>query len=305
MSDRSALRGTLLMLGSSIFFCVMAGMIKRMSHVNSFMLVQFRFVIGLALLGIVALFGKIRLSFSNGPLLFLRGLTGGAAVFLFFLSISKLGVGKGTVINYSFPAFASVFGVFLLREKLNPVKWIAVASALAGVALLAFGDAKKGDAGSAAALFSIGRYELLAILGAALSGVAVCLVKKLHDTDSTYAIFFAQCLVGLWLVIIPANVEGVSLGYAGGLMLLGIGVVAATAQLLMTEGYRHLTVTTGSLLSMSVPVLNFLLGIVVFKEKFSAAGIVGAVVVMASCTAVILADRWGPVSSAGPATEGG
>jgi drug/metabolite transporter (DMT)-like permease len=291
VSDRSALRGTLLMLGSSIFFCVMAGMIKRMSHVNSFMVVQFRFVIGLALLSTAALFGRIRLSFSNGPLLFLRGLTGGAAVFLFFLSISKLGVGKGTVITYSFPAFASVFGIFLLKERLSPVKWIAVAAALAGIALLAFDRGGETEGGPTAALLAVGRYELLAILGAALSGVAICLVKKLHDTDSTYAIFLAQCLVGLWLVIIPANVKGVSLGYSGGLMLLGIGVVAATAQLLMTEGYRHLTVTTGSLLSMSVPVLNFLLGIIVFKERFSAAGIVGALVVMASCTAVILADR--------------
>jgi drug/metabolite transporter (DMT)-like permease len=295
VADRSAVRGTLMMLSSSIFFCLMSGMIKHMSHVNSFMVVQFRFVIGLALLSLAALFGRIQLSFKNGPLLFLRGLTGSAAVFLFFLSISKLGVGKATVITYSFPAFASVIGIFVLKERLSLVKWLAVAAALCGIGLLAFKGGEKGaDAESVSALASIGRYELLAILGAVLSGIAICLVKKLHDTDSTYAIFFAQCLVGLWLVIIPANVKSVSLGYSGGLMLLGIGVVAAVGQLLMTEGYGHLTVTTGSLLGMSVPVLNFALGITLFKEPITGRGVLGAIIVIASCTAVILADRKKP-----------
>ncbi len=284
------------MLSSSIFFCIMSGMIKQMSEVNSFMVVQFRFVIGLALLSTAALFGRIKLSFINGPILFLRGLTGSAAVFLFFLSISKLGIGKATVITYSFPAFASVVGIFVLKERLSPLKWIAVAAALVGIAMLAFKGGGKGEIQSVTALASIGKYELLAILGAMLAGVAVCLVKKLHDTDSTYAIFFAQCLIGLWLVIIPANVKSVSLGYTGGLMLLGIGVVAATAQLLMTEGYRHLTVTTGSLLGMSVPVLNFILGMVLFKEPITGLGVAGAIIVMAACTVVILADRKKPQS---------
>jgi drug/metabolite transporter (DMT)-like permease len=294
--DRSAVRGTLMMLSSSIFFCIMAGMIKHMAEVDSFMVVQFRFVIGLALLCTAALFGRVKLSCVNGPLLFLRGLTGASAVFIFFLSISKLGVGKATVITYSFPAFASVIGVFVLKERLSLVKWLAVAAALVGVGLLAFkgggeADGKAVAANSMAMLAAVGKYELLAIFGAMLSGVAVVLIKKLHNTDSTYAIFFAQCLIGLWLVIIPANVKGVSLGYAGGLMLLGIGVVAATGQLLMTEGYRHLTVTTGSLLGMSVPVLNFILGMVMFDEPITRRGVVGAVIVIVACTVVILADR--------------
>jgi len=298
VSHRSTLRGALMMLSAGVFFCVMACMIRQMADVSSFMVVQFRFVIGLALLGTAALFGRIRLSFTRGPLLFLRGLTGGTAVFLFFLSISKLGVGKGTVLVYSYPAFASIFGLILLKERLKPVKLLAIAAALTGVALLAFkggsGSGEAGGAGDMSMLASIGRYELLAILGSALSGFSVCMIKKLHDSESSYAIFFAQCLVGLWLVIIPANVEGQSLGYAGGLTLLGIGVTAAVAQLLMTEAYNHLTVTTGSLLNMSVPVLNFVMGMVLFKEPVTAAGFAGAAIVIASCTVVILADRRKP-----------
>ncbi|MHC4915502.1 MAG: DMT family transporter [Planctomycetota bacterium] len=294
MSDRGALRGTLLMLSASIFFCVMSGMIRlvsQISDVSSFMVVQFRFVIGLALLTTAALFGRIKLTFTNGPLLFLRGLTGSAAVFLFFLAISKLGVGKATVITYSFPAFASVIGVFVLKERLSPVKWLAIAGALTGISLLALKGGSRDGGGGFASLVSVGGGELAAISSAVLSAVAVVIIKKLHKTDSTYAIFLAQCLIGLWLVIIPANVEGVSLGYTGGLILLGIGVAAAIGQLLMTEGYSYLTVTTGSLLGMTLPVMNFILGITVFEEELTARGVAGAIIVIASCCTVILADR--------------
>jgi drug/metabolite transporter (DMT)-like permease len=42
---------------------------------------------------------------------------------------------------------------------------------------------------------------------------------------------------------------------------------------------------------MSVPVLNFILGTALFKEKLTEYGIAGSVIVVASCTVVILADR--------------
>ena len=274
------------MLGSSMAFCVMASLIRYAASINSFKVALFRFTIGLALLGTAALFGKIRLTFVHGPLLFFRGLTGGAAVFLLFLSIAKLGIGKGTIISYSYPVFAVVFGGIILKERIGMLKAACVATALVGICLLFFG----GGATSSPALF-VGGFELLAVLGAILAGIAVVLVKKLHDTDSTYAIFFAQCAIGLWLVIIPANVVSVSIGYSGGAILLCIGIIAATGQLLMTEGYRHVTVTTGSLLGMLVPVLNFTIGALLFREPFSLLGLVGAAIVVLSCVAVIISDR--------------
>lgn len=273
------------MLGSSVAFCLMASLVRHASNIDSFKVASFRFVIGLALLGTMALFGKIKLTFVHGPLLFLRGLTGGIAVFLFFLSISKLGIGKGTTISYSYPIFAAIFGGIFLKEKIGGLKCVCIATALVGICLLSF----DGNATSSF-LPSVGRFELLAVLGAVFSGIAVVLVKKLHDTDSTYAIFFAQCAIGLWLVIIPANVVGVSIGYSGGVILLSIGIVAATGQLLMTEAYRHVTVATGSLLGMLVPVLSSFVGILFFHEHLSSHRLLSSAIVILSCSLIIIRD---------------
>ena len=278
-------KGILLMVGSSMAFCGMSVLIRQAAGIDSFRVTLCRFVIGFALLGTAALFGKIRLKFVHGPFLFLRGLTGGIAVFLFFLSIAKLGMGKGTIISYSYPVFATVFGAIILKERIGFSRAVYVTAALAGIILMIF------DHKAPALVQSVGRFELLAVSGAIFAGIAVVLVKKLHETDSTYAIFFAQCVIGLWIVIIPANVTSFSIGYSGGAILLCIGIAAAIGQLLMTEGYRHVTVVAGSLLGMLVPVLNFLAGTLLFHERLSLRGLLGAVIVVLSCSLVIISDR--------------
>jgi len=282
------LKGLLLMVGSAVAFCVMSGLIKYASFIDPSLTTLFRFVIGLGLLGVAALFGKLNLHFVNGWLLFFRGLTGGAGVFFLFLSIVKLGIAKGTIISYSYPIFASVMSFCFLKEKIGVVKWGAIAIAFVGLYLLVSeGTAGKTDFGV------FGKYEALAVAGAVLSGMAVVAIKRLHETDSTYAIFFAQCVVGVWLMIIPANLLSRAIGYSGGIFLLGIGIFATIGQLLMTEGYRYLSVAPGSLLSLFVPVFNFCAGVLIFKERLSAEAIVGSLLILASCIAVTVRQESG------------
>ena len=279
-------KGVASMLASTVGFCAMSGLTRHASEnygIDAYKTTLFRHVIGLGLLGAAALFGRIKLTFVHRPFLLLRGLFGGAAVFAFFLSISKLGIGKGTVISHSFPIFACILGAIFLKEKVGLLKSIAIAGAFLGVYLLAVDD---GD--GLADLTAFGKYELIAILGAISAGIAIVLVRRLHDTDSSYAIFFAQCAIGLWLVIVPANVVPCRIGYSGGVLLLGIGVSAAVAQLFMTEGYRHNPVTTGALFSMLLPVLNSVVGVTVFHETLSPRTVCGSIVVIASCTAVLM-----------------
>ncbi|MBU4201113.1 MAG: DMT family transporter [Verrucomicrobia bacterium] len=111
MKQNHMTKGVVLMVFSSVVFCAMSMLIKCVPGIDSFKTSLFR--IGMAVLGTAAIFGFMQLRFVNGRLLFLRGLFGGLGVFLFFLSIAKLGIAKGTVISYSYPIFASVLGMTL------------------------------------------------------------------------------------------------------------------------------------------------------------------------------------------------
>jgi len=268
-------KGAMLMLASTVAFCLMSALVRYASDIDPYKTTLFRFVIGLGILGTAALFGKIRLTFTHGPLLFLRGLFGGTAILIFFWSIPKLGVGKATVLVYSFPIFGSFFSAIFLKEKIRAAGVVAMLAAFVGIGLLA------SDNGQASSLLRLpGRYELVTIFGAMLGGIALVLVKKLHDTDSSYAIFFAQCVIGLWIVVVPANIVPCSIGWTGGFLLVAIGVTSAVGQLLSTEGYRHLPVMTGSLLGMLVPVLNYVVGITAFGEPISLRSALGSAAVL-------------------------
>jgi len=276
-------KGVALMLASTVAFCLMSGLVRYASDIDPYKTTLFRFIVGLGMLGTAALLGKITLKFTNGPLLLLRGLTGGIAILIFFFSISKLGVGKGTVLIYSFPIFGSIFSSIFLKEKISTIRFGAILMAFAGIYLLA------ADNGQGLSLIGVlGMYELLAIFGAMLGGVALVAVKKLHNTDSSYAIYFAQCVIGLWVVILPANIVPCSIGISGGLLLVAVGAASTVGQLLSTEGLRYVQVATGSLLGMLVPVLNYFLGVVAFDEVISWRSAIGSTIVLGSCVVVLL-----------------
>ena len=283
---KSEYRGIALILVSTVFFCLMSALVRYASDIDPYKTTLFRFVVGLGILGTAALFGKIRLKFVSGRLLLLRGLFGGAAILIFFWSVSELGVGKGTVLIYSFPIFASIFSAIFLKEKIGLLRAAAILAAFFGIYLLAC------DNGNSSSLMDFfGRYELLAIFGAMLGGMALVLVKKLHDTDSSYAIYFAQCVIGLWIVVVPANIVPCSIGLSGGILLVAIGVTATIGQLLSTEAYRYVEISTGSLLGMLVPVVNYIIGVTVFGEFVSWKSIIGTAIVIGACVIVLLKNN--------------
>jgi drug/metabolite transporter (DMT)-like permease len=113
-----------------------------------------------------------------------------------------------------------------------------------------------------------------------LGGLTVVLVKKLQDTDSTVSIFFSQCLIGFWLLLIPSTAAPLSCGYSGCIILLCIGLLAAVGQLVMTEGYRHVTVASGSIITLLSPVLNITVGTMLFHEVFPPMAMVGSLVLL-------------------------
>jgi len=286
MSTSENQRGVIALIGSSFLFAFMAALIRFASDefgLDVFKMGVFRFAIGMAVLGLAAMFHKIELRFVASWPLLIRGLFGGASVVCLYISLTKIGVARGMVLSYSYPVFATIASVILLRESVGLIRWLAVFAAIGGIALIA-SDKVDSAAGEEIAWWWYG----IALLGALFSGIAVTYVRKLSATDTPYAIFFSQCLLGFWLTVVPANLKPVELSLPGGGLLVAIGVTAAIAQLLMTYAYGHITISTGSVLSMLSPVLTAIIGFAVFSEQLSSRSLIGMAVVIASCTAVVV-----------------
>jgi drug/metabolite transporter (DMT)-like permease len=273
--------GMAVMALASVLFSVMSFLIPLTRGVSSSVIASARFVVGIVMiLGM----GALRLT-SLRPRkvlwLVLRGVVGAASVYFFFRGVMVLGLGKGTILNYTYPMFAALLAPLILKERLP---WDVLAAGLASFA----GIWLVVSPGSVAA---VGVEDLLALFGGLLSGIAVVAIKKLRETETPAVIYLAQCLFGLLVVGWPTATSSFAFAGVEWLILLGVGVVATVAQLLMTWAYKHVSATEGSLLSFLTPVLNVILGVLVFGELMRPAAIAGSALVLACCGWVAFRER--------------
>jgi drug/metabolite transporter (DMT)-like permease len=280
-------KGAALILLASVLFCIAGSLVKYGSYIGAYRLAFFRFVIGLGLIATAAMSGRVKLVFNNRKLLFLRGLAGGIAVCITLLAITKLGLGKGMVLISSYPIFASVISAVFLKERMRLFDIGAILTAIVGIYFIAY-EEQQGFS-----LLVFGKYEILTVFGAMLAGIAVVLIRKLHDTDNSLAIYFSQCAVGMWLVVGPAFSSEGAIGLNGVFILLGMGTTITVGQLLMTEGFKYLQVKIGSLLLMLETVLCYAAGVVIFGEPLTWSCLSGAVLVIGACVVVLSRRRPG------------
>ncbi len=274
-------KGMLVMAASSVLFSAMSFLVPLAGPASSAVVTTARFVVGIFIIAGVAVSGLARLSPKNWLWLVVRGIIGAASVFLFFRGIRMLGLGRGTVLNYTYPIFAALAAPLVLREKLHPDVLVAIGVAFVGIYLVL-------DPGN---ILAVGVEGLLAQLGGALSGIAVVAIKKLRETESPSVIYLAQCVCGLLVVAWPTAASSFAFPAVTWVVLAGVGVLATAAQLLMTWAYKHVPATEGSLLAFLVPVLNVLLGVLVYGEEMRPAILAGSLLVFAACAWVAFRGR--------------
>jgi drug/metabolite transporter (DMT)-like permease len=271
----------LAMAASSVLFSGMSLLISLTHGVSSWVAAAARFLIGIAVILGLAASGVTRLSPVNRFWLVVRGAVGATAVYLSYRSIMALGLGKGTVLNYTYPIFAALLAPLMLKEKLTWDVLVAVAVSFAGIWLVV----------SPGSIAAVGVEDLLGLLSGVLAGIAVVAIKKLRQTDTAYMIYLAQCVFGMLVVGWPAATSSFAFPAAAWVLLLGIGVLATAAQLSMTWAYKHVPATEGSLLAFLVPVLNVVLGVLVFGERMRLSTLVGSALVLACCAYVAFRAR--------------
>lgn len=179
------------------------------------------------------------------------------------------------------PLVSVLLGVLVLRERLSPPQWLAVALAASGVLWLAILAGQPPWIALALA-FSFGGYGLLrktAPLGA-LEGLAL-------ET------LLMAPLVVPWLAWWTMNHDGAlgrgDLGLVGWLLLAG--PITVVPLLLFAAGARRLPLATVGLMQYLGPSIQLVLAIWVFHEPFDARRLVGFALIWAALALYTL-DGW-------------
>lgn len=270
---RGYLFGVLLMLMSAVLFSAMSVLVRFTEGVSPALVTFTRFFTGLLVISIMSAMKIIKIKPTNIRWLLVRGITGGIAVYLLYVGIKSIGLGKGTMLNYTYPVFASLFAIPLVKEKMQWDTFISLIVALIGIYFLL----------NPKDFFHFKAIDLLVLSGGIAAGIAVNAIRKCSKTDSAYVIFTSFCVCSCLMFAYPAMVSVTSVKPFMWLILLAVGLFGTVAQLLMTHGYRYTPVTEGSLLAFLVPLLNVLVGVIFMQEKMSSTMIVGSILVLLSC----------------------
>jgi len=180
------------------------------------------------------------------------------------------GVNAGFIVEASLGYFINpllnvLLGVVFLRERLRTLQWIPVGIATVGVGYLTF---------------VYGRLPWIA-LSLAFSFGFYGFVKKLSPLGSLYGltletgIGFPIALV--YIMFIGFNGTGAFLqdGKFVDLLLIGSGIVTTVPLLLFASAARQIPLIIVGLLQYIAPTLQFLIGVLVYKEPFDQAHLIG------------------------------
>lgn len=167
------------------------------------------------------------------------------------------------------PLVTVMFAVVLLGERLRPVQWVALGLALVAVVELTI-DYGRPPYIALVLAFSFGTYGLM---------------KKKADIGAVEGLTLETLtLAPLALVFMAVlQVRGdATLGHAGVanvLLLAGTGLITAIPLLLFGGAAISVSLTTIGLIQYLAPILQFLLGVIVFHESMPPARWIGFVLV--------------------------
>jgi chloramphenicol-sensitive protein RarD len=188
-----------------------------------------------------------------------------------------IGIASGRVLETSLgyfinPLVTIVLAVFFLREKLNPVQWMAVALGAVAVTVLSI---------------DYGHLPWVALTLAATFGVYGLAKNKLGGQVTplnSYAIESGALLPvaiiqGAIVASISPGLQITSQGWQGVAGLAFFGIMTAIPLILFGTAAENLPLSWIGFMQFMTPSIQFVLGLTVFKEQMSPARWVGFILV--------------------------
>lgn len=268
-------RGLRYMAAGAFFFSVMSLLVKVAGQrLPSQEIVLARSLI-MAVLSYAALQRRgIPVLGGRRRLLVVRGLLGFGALSCFYYAIVHLPLADATVIQYTNPAFAAVFAVFALGERMRRREIACVLLSLTGIVLIARpGFLFAGDTGLDPTAVGV------ALLGAVLSAAAYVTVRMLAAEHHLVVIFYFAVISSLGSL--PGTLLGpVMPDTRDLLLLLGVGISTQLGQIFMTRGLHLERTGRATATSLVQIVFAAIWGAIFFSQVPGPAGLAGAALVV-------------------------
>jgi chloramphenicol-sensitive protein RarD len=265
-------RGTLYALGAYLIWGSFPVYFRQLQHVAALQIIGHRIVWSCAVLAAVIVLTRsaavVRTNVGNLRVIRTYALAAGLIAINWLVFVWA--VNSGFVVEASLgyfitPLISVLIGVVLLRERMRPWQWTAVALAGAGVLYLTV---------------SRGSVPWIALtLG--ISFAVYGLVKKLAPLGAVHGLAFETGLLLppalLYLMYLEHEGTGVFLhaGVLSDALLVGAGIITTLPLLLFAAATKRIPLSLVGLLQYITPTLQFLVGVFFYGEPFARSRAIG------------------------------
>ena len=291
MTTDRTLRGIAFKIAAVVIFLGMASFLKAAEGVPAGEMVFFRSFIGLVPVLVWLGYRRqlvegIKTSHVSGHLL--RGSVGTVSMGLGFFGLTILPLPEATTLSYAMPLLIVVFSAIFLREVVRLYRWSAVIVGMVGVLIIAWPSLTLFSTGAdSRALLGVSA----ALGGATLGAVAQLLTRRLVQTErsATIVFYFLASSSVIALLTIPFGwVMPTPLQAA---FLIGAGICGGTAQILMTESYRHADMSVVAPFEYTSLVFSIIIGFLAFGDIPTWQMLAGGALVVGSGIFILLRER--------------
>ena len=278
------LRGIALMIAAVSTFAVMDTIAKWLSQSYPVPAVVWARYVSQVLVMIVLLGPRYRAGLvrtKRPGLQILRGFVLVSSTMLFFNAISRMPIAEASAITFISPLILMAMSVVLLKEKVKPSTWVAVAAGFAGVLVIirpGSGIFSVAAALPVATAFFFAGYQLL--------------TRKLAGIDSTVATLFISALVGALTMCFVVPFYWVPLRSPWhGALLLAMGFLATAGHFMLIRAFEKAPASTLAPFVYAQLAAVLVLGYAVFGNFPDGWSLVGMALIVASGAFVVLRQR--------------
>jgi drug/metabolite transporter (DMT)-like permease len=237
-----------------------------------------RFLFGWMLWTVVVLIRRPTFTHIHWSLHIFRSFFGWATVACVFWASARMALADATAISFLTPVVTLVLAVLILKERVGPVRWSAVAIMLVGALILL----RPGTS-------AFQPVALIALGAAVFSGIETTFIKKITALEGRLQILFINNSVGLLIAVTAAWFvwEWPSIEQWG--LLAAVGLSMAAAQVFFLTSMRDGDASYVVPFMYSALIFAAALDYVFFADAPDLFGVIGAVVIVAG--AIFLALR--------------
>lgn len=266
-----------------------AGVLVKLTSIGGLDLPFYRLWFGFAVIALVVLVARRRVSFAALRASLPGALFYCADVVLFFGALKRTSVAEATFIGSLQPVLVLLVASRLFGERLTKGQLGWTVPALAGVAMVVLGGSGGQHGGTTGTVFAVG--ALLAWTGYWLVS------KQIRSNLSTVEYMTGLFLIASLLLTPFAFLLDTGLVVPRGLdwlWLALLGVIPGAGHFLFNWAHRYVPATISSLVQAAVPLVATAVAFVVLGEPLTALQVVGAVVaVLAISVICVISNRRG------------